>query len=75
MSNFDCQGNIDDDEATIAATTDKESITFGNGLRMTTVTSTAAVLFFGLRELGVGQQGALLISTSLVSLLFLQAIF
>ena len=75
MSNCDCQENIDDDEATVAATVDKEPIKFGDGLLITTVTSTAAVLFLGLRELGVGQQGALLISTSLVSLVLLTAIF
>ena len=75
MSNCDCQKNIDDDEATVATTADKEPIKFGDGLLITTVTSTAAVLFFGLMELGLGQQGALLTSTSLVSLMFLPAIF
>ena len=52
MSNCDCQGNIDDDEATVAATVDKGPIKFGDGLLITTVTSTAAVLFLGLRKLG-----------------------
>ena len=42
---------------------------------ITTVAATAAVIFFGLRTLGVGQQGALLTSRSLVSFMFLPAIF
>ena len=74
MSNCDCQENIDD-EATVAATANKEPIIFGDGLLITTVTFTAAVIFFGLRELGIGQQGALLTPTSLVSLMFLPPIF
>ena len=53
MSNCDCQENTDDDEATVTATTNKEPIKFGDGLLMTTVTSAAAALFFGLKELGV----------------------
>ena len=73
MSN--CQENIDDDEATIAAMANKEPIALGDGLLITTVISTAAVIFFGLRELGVGQLGTLLISTSSVSIMFLPAIF
>ena len=72
--NRDFQENIDD-EATVAATANKEPISFGDGLLITTVASTAAGIFFGLRKLGVGQQGALLTSTSLVSLMFLPAIF
>ena len=74
MINRDFQENIDD-EATVATTANKELISFGDGLLITTVASTAAVIFFGLRKLGVGQQGALLTSTSLVSLMFLPAIF
>ena len=50
MSNCDCHENIDDDEATVAATANKEPITFGDGLLIRTVTSTAAVIFFGLRD-------------------------
>ena len=73
MSNCDCQEN--EDETTVAATADKEPITFGDGMLVTTVTSTAAIIFFGLRALGVGQQCALLTSTSLVSFMFLPAIF
>ena len=73
MSN--CQENIDDDEATIAAMANKEPIALGDGLLITTVISTAAVIFFGLRELGVGQLGTLLISMSSVSIMFLPAIF
>ena len=75
MSNCDCHENIDDDEATVAATANKEPITFGDGLLIRTVTSTAAVIFFGLRVLGVGQQGALLTSVSLVSFMSLPEIF
>ena len=73
MSNCDCQENKD--ETTVAATGNKEPITFGDGLLVTTVTSATAVIFFGLRKLGVGQQGALLTSMSLESLIFLPAIF
>ena len=72
MSYCDCQEN--EDETTVAATANKEPITFRDGLLITTVTSTTAVIFFGLRELSIGQQGALLTSTSLVSLMFLPAI-
>ena len=56
MNNCDCQK--DEDEApitTVAATDGKESITFGDGLLTTTVTSTAAVIFFDLRALSVRQ--------------------
>ena len=75
MSNCDCQENIEDDESITTATADKERITLGDGLLITTVTSTAAAIFFGLRALGIGQQGALLTSMSLVSFMFLPAIF
>ena len=77
MSNCDCQENIEDEPSitTVAATADKEPITFGDGLLITTVTSTATAIFFGLRALGIGQQDALLTSTSLVSFMFLPAIF
>ena len=75
MSNCDCQENIGDDESITTATADKERITLGDGLLITTVTSTAAAIFFGLRALGIGQQGALLTSMSLVSFMFLPAIF
>ena len=70
-TNCDCQENIEDE----ASTADKEPMTFRDGLLITTVTSAATVLFFGLRALGIGQQGALLTSTSLVSFMFLPAIF
>ena len=43
----------------------KNSLNLGMGCRT----------IFGLKELGVGQQGALLTSASLVSLMFLPAIF
>ena len=77
MSNCDCLENIEDEASitNVTATADKEPISLGDGLHITTVTSTAAVIFFGLRALGVGQQGALLTSTSLVSYMFLPAIF
>ena len=71
MTNSDCQENIEDE----APTADKEPMTFGDGLFITTVTSAATALFFGLRALGAGQQGALLTSTSLISFMFLPAIF
>ena len=54
-----CQENSE------ASTADKETITPGDGLLITTVTSTAAVIYFDLRALGAGQKGALLTSTSL----------
>ena len=71
MTNSDCQENIED-EGPMA---DKEPMTFGDGLLITTVISMATALFFGLRALGTGQQGALLTSTSLVSFMFLPPIF
>ena len=77
MSNCNCLENIEDEASitNVTATADKEPISLGDGLLITTVTSTAAVIFFGLRALGVGQQGALLTSTSLVPYMFLPAIF
>ena len=77
MSNCDCLENIEDEASitNVTATADKGPISLGDGLLITTVTSTAAIIFFGLRALGVGQQGALLTSTSLVSYMFLPAIF
>ena len=75
MSNCDCQENIEDEASITTALVDKEPITFGDGLLITTLTSMTAVIFFGLRALGVGQQGALLTYTSLVSFMFLPAIF
>ena len=74
MSNCDCQENINDEASITTATADKELIPLGDGLPITTVTSAAAVIFFGLRALGAGQQGALLTSTSLVSFMSLPAI-
>ena len=52
MSNCDCQKNI------------KKLI--GGELLITTVASTVVVMIFGLRVVGVGQQGVLLMSTFLV---------
>ena len=66
-----CQENTEDE----APTADKEPMTFGDGLIITTVSSAAAVLFFGLRAIGVGQQDALLTSKSLVSFMLLPSIF
>ena len=43
----------------------------GDGLLIITVAATAAEIFFGLRAVGIGQQGALLISTLLVYLISL----
>ena len=57
------------------ATSDKELNTLGDNHLITTVTSMATAIFFGLRALGIGQQGALLTSTSLVSFMFLPAAF
>ena len=74
MSNCDCLENIED-ETTVAATAGKKPITFGGGVLITTVTSTAPAIFFSLRALGIGQQGALLTSTSLVSFMLLPTIF
>ena len=77
MSNCDFQEDIEDEASitNVTATTNKEPISFGDGLLITTVISTAAVIFFGLRALNVAQQGALLTSTSLVSFMFLPAVF
>ena len=77
MSNCDFQEDIEDEASitNVAATVDKEPISFGDGLLITTVISTAAVIFFGLRALNVAQQGTLLTSTSLVSFMFLPAVF
>ena len=75
MSNCDCQENIENEASINTATADIEPIYFGDRLLIATVTSTAAALFFGPRALGVGQQGSLSTSTSLVSFMFLPAIF
>ena len=55
---------IDDDGSTVDATTAKKPI--GDGLLITNVTAMATGILFGLRTVGVGQQGALLTSTSFV---------
>ena len=46
MSNCDCHENIEAETSMTTATADKELITLGDGLLITTVTSTAAVIFF-----------------------------
>ena len=54
----------DDDGSTVDATAAKKPI--GDGLLITTVTVMAAGICFGLRTVGIEQQGALLTSTSFV---------
>ena len=54
----------DDDGSTVDATAAKKPI--GDGLLIITLTAMATGIFFGLRTVGVGQQGALLTSTSFV---------
>ena len=54
----------DDDGSTVDATAAKKPI--GDGLLITTVTAMAAGICFGLRTVGIEQQGALLTSTSFV---------
>ena len=66
MSDCDYQKNNKkptDDRSTVDATTVKKPI--GDGLIITTVTATTAVIFFGLRLVGMRQGNALLTSTSL----------
>ena len=66
MSDCDCLKNIIkpiDDGSTADATAAKKSI--GDGLLITTVTSTTVGIFYVLRAAGVGQHNALLTSTSL----------
>ena len=59
-----------DDGFTVTATTAVLSFQpIGDGLIINTVTATAAVIFFGLRLAGVGQQNALLTSTSVTWLM------
>ena len=70
LSEHDSQKNnkatIDDDDdgSTVDATAAKKPI--GDGLLITTVTAMAAGICFGLRTVGIEQQGALLTSTSFV---------
>ena len=70
MSDCDCQKNIKkpiNDGSTVDATAGKKPI--GDGLLIATIAATTAVIFFGLRVVGVRQHNALLTSTSLVYLL------
>ena len=72
MSDCDCHKNIKKligEVLTVAATVAKKPN--GDGLLITTVDTTTTAIFFGLRAVGVGQQGALLISMSLVYLMSL----
>ena len=72
MSDCDCHKNIKKhigDVLTVAAMVAKKPN--GDGLLITIVAATTTAIFFGLRALGVGQQGALLISMSLVYLMSL----
>ena len=69
LSEHDSQKNnkitIDDDDgSTVDATAAKKPI--GDGLLITTVTAMVAGICFGLRTVGIEQQGALLTSTSFV---------
>ena len=67
MSNCDCQKNIKkpiNDGSTLDATAAKKAI--GDGPLITTVATTTAGIFFGLRAVGMGQHNELLTSTSLV---------
>ena len=52
-------------------TVDDVKKSIGDGLLMATVATTTAVIFFGLRVVGMRQDKALLTSTSLVYLLSL----
>ena len=84
MSDCDYQKNIkkpdptvDDvkkptwDRHTVASTVAKKP----DGLLMTSVAATAIGIFFGLGAVGVGQQSALLTSTSLVYLMSLPIVY
>ena len=70
MSDCDRQKNNKnpiDDRSTITVTTGVMYFKLiGNGLVITTATTTTAIIFFGLRLVGMRQGNALLISTSLV---------
>ena len=66
MSDCDRQKNNKkpiDDGSTVDATAAKKPI--GDGLIITTVSTTTAIIFFGLRLVGMRQGNALLKSTSL----------
>ena len=70
MSDCDYQENIKksiNDGSTIGAAAAKKPI--GDGPLIATVTATTAVIFFGLRVVGMRQDKALLTSSSLVYLL------
>ena len=61
--------NIEEPEPTVDATASKKAI--GDESLIATVAAPTAVIFFGLRVVGMRQDKALLISTSLVYLLSL----
>ena len=70
MSDYDCQKNIKksiNDGSTVGAAAAKKPI--GDGPLIATMAATTAVIFFGLRVVGMRQDKALLKSTSLVYLL------
>ena len=70
MSDCDCQKNIKKPaKPTVDATASKKAI--GDGPLIATVAATTAVIFFGLKVVGMGQDKTLLTSTSLVYLLSL----
>ena len=68
MSKRDCQKKnketVDDDGSTVDATAAKKPIK--DGLLITTVTTMATGIFFGLKTVCLGQHGALLTSASFV---------
>ena len=75
MSNCDCEENIKKpirNGPTIAATVVEKPI--GDGLLIISIAGITAVILFGLRVVSVGQQGALLMPTSLVHWLYLLAV-
>ena len=69
MSNMENIKKPIEDGPTVAATVAEKSI--GDGLLITTVTTTAVGRFFGLRTIGAAQHVALVTSLSLVWLISL----
>ena len=59
--------NIDDDEATVVAMFAEKST--GDGLLIIAVAATTSEIIFGLRGMGVGQNDALITSTTLAWLM------
>ena len=65
MSDCDCLKNIKKSEPTV----DDVRKSIGDGMLIATVATMTAIMFFGLRVVGVRQDNALSTSTSLVYLL------